>query len=341
MNAGRAAEQRRRQEWSTPGRLLASDSVRLALLVAFVCVVLVALEPSFLSDFNAYVLLRGVSVTLIVAFAQLLVLAIGQLSLSVGAIGGMAAVLTGGIMELWGAPTPLAIATGLLIGVAAGAVNGFLITRTGINGFVITLATASAFTGVTIGLNNAEPFYNLPPEFVAFGQARFGPIPAIGLVTVLVTVGLAFLLVKTILGRQILAVGGNARSAELSGIPVNRIIVITHTLSGLLSAIAGVILMARLGSAQPSIGSDWLLPSFAIPIVGGVALSGGTAPIIPTVFAACLIALIDNGLVLAKADPYWIQFLLGAIILGAVALNQLRRGPRTTRPTVEMEGGDA
>jgi ribose transport system permease protein len=265
------------------------------------------------------------------------VLAIGQLSLSVGAIGGMAAVLTGGIMELWGVPTLAAIAIGLLIGVAAGAANGLLITRTGINGFVITLATASAFTGVTIGLNNAEPFYNLPAGFVAFGQARFGPFPAIGVVTVLVTLGLAFLLQRTVLGRQILAVGGNARSAELSGIPVNRIIVVTHTLSGLLSAIAGIILMARLGSAQPSIGSDWLLPSFAIPIVGGVALSGGTAPIVPTILAACLIALIDNGLVLAKADPYWIQFLLGAIILGAVALNQLRRGSRTTSSPVGAE----
>jgi ribose transport system permease protein len=332
---------RQRRGWISSGRALASDSVRLALLVVTVCVVLAALEPNFLSGFNAYVLLRGIAVTLIVAFAQLLVLAIGQLSLSVGAIGGMAAVLTGGIMELWGVPTPSAVAIGLLIGVVAGAANGLLITRTGINGFVITLATASAFTGVTIGLNNAKPFYNLPAEFVAFGQARFGAFPAIGVVTVLVTLSLAFLLRQTVLGRQILAVGGNARSAELSGIPVNRIIVVTHTLSALLSAVAGIILMARLGSAQPSIGSDWLLPSFAIPIVGGVALSGGTAPIVPTVLAACLIALIDDGLVLAKADPYWIQFLLGAIILGAVALNQLRRGSGSASRAVGLEGGGA
>jgi ribose transport system permease protein len=84
------------------------------------------------------------------------------------------------------------------------------------------------------------------------------------------------------------------------------------------------LLMARLGSAQPSIGSDWLLPSFAIPIVGGVLLTGGSAPVLNTVLAAFLIALIDNGLVLLKADPYWFQFLLGAIILGAVGLNQIR-----------------
>ena len=307
-------------------RALGSDTARLALLVAAACAVLAILEPNFLTDFNAYVLLRGIAITLIVALAQLLVLAIGQLSLSVGAIGGMTAVLTGGMMEVWGVATPAAIGAGLLVGAAAGLVNGLLITRTGINGFVITLATASAFTGITIGLNNAEPFYNLPTAFVAFGQARLGPIPGIGVVTILVTLALAFLFRRTVLGRQILAVGGNPRSAALSGIQVDPIIVVTHTLSGLLSAIAAILLMARLGSAQPSIGSDWLLPSFAIPIVGGVALSGGAAPIASTVLAACLIALIENGLVLTKADPYWIQFLLGAIILGAVGLNHLRRG---------------
>ena len=319
-------------------RALGSDTARLALIVAAASAVLAMLEPSFLTDFNAYVLLRGIAITLIVAFAQLLVLAIGQLSLSVGAIGGMSAVLTGGMMEVWGAPTWAAVIAGLCIGAVAGVVNGLLITRTGINGFIITLATASAFTGITIGLNNAEPFYNLPTAFVAFGQARLGPIPAIGIVTILVTLALAFLFTRTVLGRQILAVGGNPRSAALSGIRVEPIIVMAHTLSGLLSAIAAILLMARLGSAQPSIGSDWLLPSFAIPIVGGVALSGGGAPIASTVLAAYLIALIDNGLVLTKADPYWIQFLLGAIILGAVGLNHLRRGSGATSTTAPGHG---
>jgi ribose transport system permease protein len=292
--------------------------------------VLALLEPNFLTEFNLYVLLRGIAVTLIVAFAQLMVLAVGQLNLSVGAIGGMVAVCSGGMMELWGVPTLPAIVLGLALGVAAGFVNGMLTTRTGINGFIITLATASAFTGITIGLNDAKPFYNLPADYVAFGQARIGPVPLIGVVTVLVAVALAVLLNRMLLGRQILAVGGNPRAAALSGIPVGRIIVVVHTLSGLLSAIAAILLMARLGSAQPSIGSDWLLPSFAIPIVGGVALSGGSASVISVVLAAFLIALIENGLVLTKADPYWIQFLLGAIILGAVLLNRLRL---TSKPT--------
>lgn len=296
----------------------------LAGIVLLMSAGLTILEPRFLTEFNFYVLLRGIAVTLIVAYAQLMVLVVGQLNLSVGATGGMVAVLTGGMMEVWGLPTLIAIALGLLVGVMAGLANGLLTTRTGINGFIITLATASAFTGITIGLNDAKPYYNLPKRYVDFGQGRLGPFPSIAIVTVIVAVLLWILFERTLLGRQILAVGGNRRAAELSGIPVDRIMVIVFVLSALLSSIAAILLMARLGSAQPSIGSDWLLPSFAIPIVAGISLSGGTAPVINTALAALLIALIDNGLVLTKADPYWIQFLLGAIILGAVGLNRLR-----------------
>lgn len=298
--------------------------VWLAGIVLLMSATLTILEPRFLTEFNFYVLLRGIAVTLTVAYAQLVVLVVGQLNLSVGATGGMVAVCTGGMMEVWGFPTFIAIGLGLLLGLAAGLANGLLTTKTGINGFIITLATASAFTGVTIGLNDAKPFYDLPKHYVAFGQGRIGPFPYIAIVTIIVGVLLWILFERTLLGRQILAVGGNQRAAELSGVPVNRIIVIVFALSALLSSLAAIILMARLGSAQPSIGSDWLLPSFAIPIVAGIALTGGTAPVINTALAALLIALIDNGLVLTKADPYWIQFLLGAIILGAVGLNRLR-----------------
>lgn len=304
--------------------LLQAEWARLLLILVAGGALLYGLEPNFLTEFNAYVLLRGLAVTLVVALAQLVVLAVGQMNLAVGAIGGMVAVLTGGMMEVWGWPTVLAVVTGLGIGALAGLANGVLITRTGINGFVITLATASAFTGITIGLNDAKPFYNLPAGYVAFGQARVGPFPLIGVVTVVAVVAVAVLFSRTVLGRQILAVGGNSRAATLSGIPVDRVVVTVHVLSGVLAATAAILLMARLGSAQPSIGSDWLLPSFAIPIVGGVALNGGSAPVGTIVLAGFLIALIENGLVLTKADPYWIQFLLGAIILGAVGLNRLK-----------------
>jgi ribose transport system permease protein len=202
--------------------------------------------------------------------------------------------------------------------------NGVLIVRTGINGFIITLATASVFTGINLGVTKSIPFYNLPPAFVAFGVARFFAVPYLLIPPVISALLLAIFLARTIPGRYLLAVGGNPHAAELSGIPRDRVIVLAHALSGLLAAIGAILAEAQLGSAQPTIGADWLVMSFAAPIIGGAALTGGHISVAATALAVVLIVLIQNGMVLAKVDPYWVQFLLGALILAAVGLNRLR-----------------
>jgi ribose transport system permease protein len=129
---------------------------------------------------------------------------------------------------------------------------------------------------------------------------------------------------RTVPGRHLLAYGGNPAAAELSGVSREWVVVAAHVLSGLLAAGAAVLAVAQLGSAQPTIGADWLLLSFAAPIIGGAALTGGSISVLGTMFAVILIALIENGMVLAKVDPYWVQFLLGALILAAVWLNRWR-----------------
>jgi ribose transport system permease protein len=143
-------------------------------------------------------------------------------------------------------------------------------------------------------------------------------------VTVLVSVAIAWLFARTVVGRQLLAVGGNRTAAALSGVPISRSVVRAHTLSGVLVAVAAVLGTAQLGSAQPTIGADWVLTSFAIPIIGGTALTGGHVSVAGTFLAAVVIALINNGLVLTNANPYWVQFLLGLLILGAVGLGRVR-----------------
>jgi ribose transport system permease protein len=212
----------------------------------------------------------------------------------------------------------------LLIGAGGGLANGLLTVRTGINGFIITLATASVFSGINLGVTRSIPFYNLPPAFVGFGTARVFALPYLLAPPLAVAAALAFFLARTVPGRYLLAVGGNAQAAELSGIPRDRTIVLAHVLSGLLAAIGAILAVAQLGSAQPTIGTDWLIISFAAPIIGGAALTGGHISVLATSLAVVLIVLIQNGMVLAKVDPYWVQFLLGALILAAVGLNRLR-----------------
>jgi ribose transport system permease protein len=300
------------------------DWLALLVLIIVGAIGLSLWQARFDSSYNVYVLLRSVSVMIVVGLAQMVVLAVGELNLSVGALGGFVAVVLGMMLEVWHIPLPLAILLALAIGALAGLLNGLLVAWSGINGFIITLATSSAFTGMSLGLTQSIPFYQLPASLTRFGQDAFGPIPYVLLVTILVSLLLAGLMGKTVLGRHLLAVGGNRTAAALSGISLKRSLVWVHSLSGLLVAVAAVLGTAQLGSAQPSIGADWVLTSFAVPIIGGTALLGGSVSVVGTFLAAIVIALMNNGLILIQADPYWVQFLLGLLILGSVGLGQLR-----------------
>lgn len=281
-------------------------------------------SPAFLTEFNGFVMLRSICVSLLVAFSQMVMLAVGQMNLSVGALGGLTAIVLGGLMEAWGWPTVPSILVAVLVGAAAGVLNGWLTVRTGINGFIVTLATASAFSGINLGITKAVPFYNLPAAFTAFGNGRAGLFPYLLVVPLIVTILLAVVFSRTLVGRHLLAVGDNSHAAELSGISPGRAVLVAHAMSGILAAAAGILAVAQLGSAQPTIGADWLVISFAAPIIGGASLSGGSISIAGTFIAVLLVGLIQNAMVLLAVDPYWVTFLLGGLILVAVWINRLR-----------------
>eukprot|EP01037_Dinobryon_pediforme_P027371 gene27371-30238_t len=163
----------------------------------------------------------------------MIIIAIGQMNLSVGAIGGLAAISFAGLMEVWNLPPVLAAVAALAIGVAGGALNGILIARTGISAFVITLATLSIFKGINLGITRAQPFYKIPESVKAFGSTTFaGPLPWLILPAIVVIALVWYLLNRQRLGRYILAVGGNSHAAELSGISVTSTVVAAHAISG-------------------------------------------------------------------------------------------------------------
>jgi ribose transport system permease protein len=305
-------------------------------------IVLSIVRPQFLSTYNLFVTGRDLSILLLVALAQMIVLSLGQMNLSIGSIGGLVAIVESGLMVRFGVPVPVALAAGLLLGIVCGVINGLLVYWTKINSFVLTLGTSYVFAGINLGITHATPFYHIPNEVSSFGQARFGPIPLMAAVTLVLTLLLAGFLYQVVLGRQLLAVGGNPVAARLSGLPIMRATLTAHGISGFLAAVAGTMLMAQLGQGQPTIGATWVLPSFAGPIIGGAALAGGSAPVLGTVLAMILISVIDDGLVLVSADPFWVQFLIGALILGAVVLGRTRLSDITAflriRNTPQMEG---
>ena len=252
------------------------------------------------------------------------VLSVGQFNLALTAIGAMVGLFSGWLMQEVGLPTVPAILAGLATGCLAGALQGVIIVRAGINPFIVSLALAAAFFGAMLGLTRGASYNRLPPEFVGLGRATILGVPLLLLFSLIVAVAMTVLFRRTAVGRQLLATGANLRTASMSGISTGRLIVAAHTLSGGLAAVAAVMLVARLGSAQPSLGSEWLLPSFAAPVLGGTLLTGGRVMVAGTYLGALLLAVIANGLVLFGVSAYWYQTLLGIVLLAALAIDRGR-----------------
>ncbi len=305
----------RRHEW-----------LGLAAVLVLGIVAMAATQPAFLSTYNIYIMLTAFSLSVLIALSQMVILAIGQLNLSVGGLGGLAAVIFAGAMDVLGLPVPLAILAGLAVGLLGGLINGIVTWRTGLNAFIVTLATLSIFKGVNIGLTEAQPFYGIAEPVKWFGNARLGALPALLLVSGPVVILTGVILARTMFGRHLLAVGGNQQAAALSGVGVGRIIVLAHVASGGLAAMAGMLAVARLQLGQPTIGDDWLIVSFAAPVIGGAVLAGGHVSVIGTCLGVAIITLINNALVLLRVDPFAVQLLLGFLILFAVGLGRVRSG---------------
>lgn len=296
---------------------------------ALVCLVAVAVisifRPSFLSPFNILVLLSAISVNMVVALGQLVIIAIGQMNLALGAFGGLVAICFAAVMELYGVPPVLAVLVGLAIGAAAGAASGYVIARTGISAFIITLAGLQIFKGINLGITEAQPFYGVPQSVKDFGNlAILGPVPWLIVPMAIVSVFMWYLLNRMRIGRCILAVGGNRAAAELSGINVTATTIWAFAISGALAAIAGMMLVARLQIGQPTIGDDWLISSFAAPVIGGAVLAGGHVSVAGAFLGVVIIAIITQALVLFAIDPFVVQIVLGALILWAVGINRFR-----------------
>jgi ribose transport system permease protein len=286
-----------------------------------------AVATGFTSDFNLFALLRFASIQITIGFAQMVVLSIGDMSLAVGAIGGASGMFAGWVMQSLGIPplaaVPLALAAGLLLGFG----NALLIIWTRLNSFIVTLATASLITGAMLIVTHAKPFSNLPDSFTSFSEIEIAGLPISPLVLVMLGVGFVlFLLYRNLsLGREMLAVGANRRAARMSGLSVDRVVLLTHGMSGALAATAGLMAIAAQHTASPGLGSDWLLASFVSPAIGGTLLSGGLVSVPGTILGGVLLATISSGLLLMNIDNFWLTVVLGLVLLVAVVLDRLTR----------------
>ena len=257
--------------------------------------------------------------------AQMVVLAIGQMNLAVGAMGGVSAAIMAVLMADHHYPIWLALLIGFLSATAMGAINGFLVVVTQLNGFIITLGTMTILLGFQYRLVRTFTIDAYPKSLPDFGAKNILGFPLILVIAIATSVILSLFFSRTSTGRRVLATGGNALAARLSGISNGKSVFIAHTLSGALVGIAAIITISSLPGINRSIGGDWMLASFAAPIIGGVLMAGGTVAIYGTVVAAGVVRLVDIARAQYSLDPSIVSLTVGVVVLSTVALSELRR----------------
>lgn len=322
------------------GRLLLEGRAFFALIA--IIVVFSILSPNYLTVSNFLIMASHVAIYGILAIGMLLVILNGGIDLSVGSILALCGVVAGAMMQgielqamgvILYPPVWAVVVLTCVVGGLVGAVNGVLISIFKVPAFVATLGVMYVARGVALLMTNGLTYNNLSgrPElgntgFDWIGFNRIGGVPISVIVLAVLAILAGLMLSRSSFGRWLYASGGNERAAELSGVPTRRVKITVYTLSGILSAIAGLVLASQLTSAGPTAGVTYELTAIAAVVIGGAALTGGRGTIRGTMLGAFVIGFLSDGLVITGVSSYWQTVFTGAVIVLAVLMNSLQYG---------------
>lgn len=308
---------------TTIGGLLKNRTTLAGIVLILLIIISSIFSPYFLSLFNLQSLMRDIAFIGIVALAQSLLLLLGELDLSVGKIATLSGILSGLLMTQVGVNPFLALILGVLCGAVLGAINGLLITKLRINAMVATIGMQGVYGGITMVITKGSAITGIPQEILFLGKDNLLNIPIPFIVAIVVLVLIAYFVMKTKTGRYVYAIGNSPAAAKIMGIKVDRVRILVYVIVGLLSALAGMLYVARLGSAQATIGESWPMNSIAAGVIGGVLLTGGVGNPIGAFFGAAIISVISNVIVLLGVNIYWQEAVSGIVVVVAIALPSL------------------
>lgn len=327
------------------GALLLEGRAFFALIA--IIVVFSILSPVYFSTSNFLTMSSQVAIYGLLAVGMLLVVLNGGIDLSVGSVLGLCGVVAGAMMKgveiapmgvILYPPVWAVVVLTLVLGAVIGAVNGVLIAYLKVPAFVATLGVMYVARGVALLMTNGLTYNGLDGDptfgnlgFAWLGRERVAGIPISILILAAVALAASLLLARTAFGRWLYSSGGNARAAELSGVPVKGVQIAVYVLSGICAAIAGLMLSSRLNSAGPTAGTSYELTAIAAVVIGGAALTGGRGTVRGTMLGAFVIGFLSNGLVIIGVSSYWQTVFTGAVIVLAVLLNSIRYGGRAPR----------
>jgi ribose transport system permease protein len=290
-------------------------------------------SPNFLQFDNVVGILLATSVNGVLALGVTFVIITGGIDLSVGTVMTLSAVMTGVFITNWHLPLPVGMLAGLVTGGLAGCASGTVIAKMRIPPFIATLGMLNIAKGLALVISGLKPIYfNDTPEFnrLAMGSIAAGipllEIPNAVLVLFVAAIVASLILTRTVLGRYAFALGSNEEATRLSGVNVANWKIAIYTLAGIFSGLGGVLIAARLNSAQPALGQGYELDAIAAAVIGGTSLSGGEGSILGTVIGAFIISTLTNGLRIMSVPQEWQTVVTGAIVILAVYLDIVRRG---------------
>lgn len=292
------------------------------------------LSDAFLTPDNGWNILRQISVNLCLSIGLTLIILSGGIDLSVGAILALAGAIAAGLLKN-GISLPMfnifleftlagAIVGGIVVGLLLGLFNGIAITKFYIPPFVATLGMFSIARGLTMLWTGGFPITGLGESFGFLGTGILLGVPMPVWICAVLVLLFVFVSKRTRFGRYVYAIGGNERAALLTGLNVNRVKIWVYTLGGGLAGVAGLLVTARLDSAQPNAGLGYELDAIAAVVIGGTSLAGGRGSIWGTVLGCLIIGVLNNGLFLLNVSPFWQQVIKGFVILAAVAIDRLQ-----------------
>lgn len=297
-----------------------------ALIALIILIVVISIiSPEFRTVGNFLSLLRQSSINGLIAFGMTCVILTGGIDLSVGSVLALSTALCAKFI-VNGMPVGAAMLLALIIGTGFGLISGVLVTKGRLQPFIATLITMTVFRGCTMIFMDGKPISNLGNsfllKFVGKGSILGIPVPVILFIVIFII--FMFVLEKTVFGRRIYATGSNWKSAKLSGVNIDRTKLAAYAISGCMAALAGLILLSRLGSAQPTLGSGYELDAIAAVALGGTSMNGGRGRIWGTFVGVLIIAVLNNGLNILGVSSYYQDVVKGIVILIAVLSDRKR-----------------
>lgn len=297
----------------------------LGILLILLAILAITKSNHFFSASTVPQILSQSSVNILIALGEFFAILIAGIDLSVGSVVALTGMLAAQMMVA-GVNPLLAVLGGVIIGGLLGGVNGLLVNGTGLHPFIITLGTQAIFRGATLIVSGSSAVFGFPASFTKVISASVLGIPVVAIIALVAALILAFLTRQTKLGRNIYALGGNQASAWYSGINVKLHTLIVFIISGLCAGIAGVVLLGRVGSAEPAAATGFETYAIAAAIIGGTSFFGGKGKIFGVVMGGLIIGVINFGMNILSVPTTFQQVVMGALIIGSVALDRFVAG---------------